>query len=92
MLAIIFRKCRGGRALSFRFNGDIVTKQKWQLVLNDDIVTLSKARDICIERMCARDRDESAVGLGEIIKIVPAISGRSNCAVTVPAPAGSAGL
>jgi hypothetical protein len=47
MLAIIFRKCRGGRALTFRFNSDIVTvKQKWQLVLNGDIVTLSKARDI----------------------------------------------
>jgi hypothetical protein len=47
MLAIIFRKCRGGRALSFRFNGDIVTvKQKWQLVPNGDIVTLSKALGI----------------------------------------------
>jgi hypothetical protein len=34
----------------------------------------------------------SVLELGEIMKIVPAISGRSNCAVTVPAPAGSAGL
>jgi hypothetical protein len=47
MLAIIFRKCMGGKALTFRFNGDIVAvKQKWQLVLNGDAVTLSKARDM----------------------------------------------
>jgi hypothetical protein len=37
----------GGEALTFRFNSDIVTvKQKWQLVLNGDAVTLSKARDM----------------------------------------------
>ncbi len=38
------------------------------------------------------DARPRSVVIGEIIKIVPAISGRSNCAVTVPAPAGSAGL
>jgi hypothetical protein len=36
--------------------------------------------------------DSRSMQQGEIMKIVPAISGRSNCAVTVPAPAGSAGL
>ncbi len=34
----------------------------------------------------------AAKGQGKIIKIVPAILGRSNSAVTVLAPAGSAGL
>ncbi len=58
MLAIIFHKCRGGKALTFRSNGNTVTvKQKWQLVLNGDTVTLSKARDIICDDLWVDSSD-----------------------------------